>query len=76
MMNAGMKPVGALVSGTSNAVKLLRLETPGRIADSFVADLVIVKGDPEIDISVASDVQKHNADLIFRNEGHRMGHKG
>ncbi|WP_246181790.1 Spy/CpxP family protein refolding chaperone [Pandoraea cepalis] len=22
-----------------------------------------------------SDVQKHNADLIFRNQGHRVGHK-
>jgi imidazolonepropionase-like amidohydrolase len=59
MVNCGMKPVDALRSGTSIAADLLRLPTRGVIASGNVADMLIVRGDPLVDIESAADKGNH-----------------
>ncbi|MGH1346295.1 MAG: amidohydrolase family protein [Nannocystales bacterium] len=51
MVDAGMKPMEAIVAGTSGAAQLLGLSDVGLIREGNHADLVLVKGNPLEDIS-------------------------
>ncbi len=46
MVQLGMKPMDAIVAGTSAAARLLGLSDVGRIVPGMRADLVAVEGDP------------------------------
>ncbi len=59
LVEAGMAAVDALKSATANAADLLRLPTRGRLKDGFVADLLLVDGDPTRDISRAAERSNH-----------------
>jgi len=59
MVGCGMKPVDALRSGTSIAAELLRLDTRGSLAPGYVADMLVVRGDPLADIASASETENH-----------------
>jgi imidazolonepropionase-like amidohydrolase len=53
MVDAGMRPAAALVAGTSNAARLLGLDSEiGTLAKGKVADIVAVPGNPMTDIRV------------------------
>ena len=53
----GMRPMDAIVAGTSNAAKLLGLDkTIGTIASGKLADIVAVQGDPLADIKRTESV--------------------
>lgn len=52
MVELGMKPMDAIVAGTSAAARLLGLSDVGRIVAGMRADLVLVKGDPLEDVTV------------------------
>lgn len=55
--SAGLKPVGALRLATSTAAELLGLRGTGVIAPGAVADLLVVDGDPTLDLSALSSVR-------------------
>lgn len=50
MVELGMKPMDAIVAGTSRAAELLGLRDVGRVAEGLRADLVVVDGDPLADV--------------------------
>lgn len=52
MVDLGMTPMDAIRSATSVAADLLGLEDVGEVRSGFVADLVVVDGDPLADITV------------------------
>jgi imidazolonepropionase-like amidohydrolase len=52
MVEGGMKPMDAIVAGTSAAAELVGRSDVGRIAEGLLADLVVVDGDPLGDIAV------------------------
>jgi imidazolonepropionase-like amidohydrolase len=51
MVEAGLTPMQAITSATSNAAALLKLDDRGVLASGKLADLVILDGDPTADIS-------------------------
>ena len=51
LVEAGLTPIEALKSATSVIAKRFSLSDRGRIAEGLRADLVLVKGDPSINIS-------------------------
>lgn len=52
----GYSPIEALVAATKLGGELMALETPvGVLASGYLADLLIVKGDPTVDVSVLED---------------------
>lgn len=51
MVDAGMKPMDAIVAGTSGAARLLGLSDVGVIQEGNHADLVLIEGNPLDDIS-------------------------
>jgi imidazolonepropionase-like amidohydrolase len=51
MVEWGMRPLDALVAATANGAELLRVPSIGRVAEGFVADLVLFGGDPLDDIA-------------------------
>ncbi len=59
MVNAGMKPLDALIAGTSNAADLMALEHEGSLVEGNAADMLIVNGDPSTDITKASNPENH-----------------
>ncbi|MCP3987843.1 MAG: amidohydrolase family protein [Actinomycetia bacterium] len=59
MVDAGMKPLDALVASTSNAADLLALKDEGSIKEGNAADFLIVDGDPAVDILMASRTEHH-----------------
>jgi imidazolonepropionase-like amidohydrolase len=61
MVEAGMSAIDALKAATANAADLLRLPTRGRLKQGFMADLLLVEGDPTQDISRAGDRSHHRA---------------
>jgi imidazolonepropionase-like amidohydrolase len=50
LVQAGLTPVAALAAATSVPAKAFRLADRGRIAPGLRADLVLVQGDPTVDI--------------------------
>jgi imidazolonepropionase-like amidohydrolase len=52
LVGAGLSPVEALQSATALAAALFKLNDRGRIATGLRADLVLVDGDPTVDISI------------------------
>lgn len=56
MVELGMSPMGAIVAGTSNAARLLRLdEHLGTLEAGKLADLVLTDADPLADIDALAD---------------------
>ncbi len=51
MVEAGMKPMDAIVAGTSAAARLLGLSDVGTIREGHHADLVLIEGNPLDDIA-------------------------
>jgi imidazolonepropionase-like amidohydrolase len=52
MVELGMTPMAAIVAATSGAADLLGLDDVGHVAEGKLADLVVVDGDPLVDIDV------------------------
>lgn len=52
MVGLGMAPMDAIRAATSVGAELLGLRDVGRVASGFLADLVVVEGDPLTDITV------------------------
>ncbi|MEQ8708097.1 MAG: amidohydrolase family protein [Rhodospirillales bacterium] len=61
MVDNGISPMDALRFGTSAAADLLRLDDRGILREGLAADLLIVRGDPTTDISMAADKANHLA---------------
>ncbi|WP_417517562.1 amidohydrolase family protein [Minwuia sp.] len=59
MVEAGMGEVDALIAGTSNAAELIEPGERGVIAGGYIADMLLVGGDPSKDISMAADRANH-----------------
>jgi imidazolonepropionase-like amidohydrolase len=51
MVSYGMKPIDALKSATSGNAKIFHLDKLGKVAKGYLADLIVVDGDPTKDIS-------------------------
>src|SRR5215470_13869416 len=51
MVEAGLTPMQAITTATSNAAALLKLDDRGALAPGKLADLVVLDGDPSADIS-------------------------
>jgi tryptophan 2-monooxygenase len=56
MVSTGITPLRALQAATSVAAELLRLDDLGVIAESKIADLIAMPGDPFTDIEVTGQV--------------------
>lgn len=56
VVKAGLSPVEALADATSVPAKTFSLNDRGRIAPGLRADLVLVRGDPTVDISATKDI--------------------
>jgi imidazolonepropionase-like amidohydrolase len=58
LVEAGIKPIDAIMMGTHNAAELLgRLNEVGSIQTGRFADVVAVDGDPLADIKILQNVQ-------------------
>ena len=56
MASYGMPPKEVLVAATSGNARILALEDRGRIAPGLLADLVVVRGDPTMDVQALREV--------------------
>jgi imidazolonepropionase-like amidohydrolase len=61
MVDAGLPPISALRAATSAAARLLQLTTRGWLREGFVADLLLVSGDPTHSIDAAASRTNHIA---------------
>lgn len=61
LVEAGLPAIEALRAGTATAADLLRLRTRGRLKPGFMADLLLVDGDPTQDIAHVADRTQHRA---------------
>jgi imidazolonepropionase-like amidohydrolase len=59
MVEVGIAPMDAIVFSTSNAADLVGLEGEGEIKEGNYADLLVVTGDPVVDISCVADKSNH-----------------
>jgi len=59
MVTLGFPPQDALRSATSRAADLLDLKDAGVIREGYRADLLLVEGNPALDITSVADVNKH-----------------
>ena len=59
MVEVGLTNIEALRAGTSNAADLMGLDDRGRIVEGAAADLLVVDGDPSLDILAAADRGRH-----------------
>jgi len=65
MVNAGMKPMDALLSTTARAAELMGWEDRmGQVKPGMWADLILVDGNPFLDIKVLQD--KNNIKLVVK----------
>lgn len=59
MVNAGMKPVDALLAVTAKGAELMGWgDKMGQVKPGFWADLILVDGDPLADVRVLQDISK------------------
>lgn len=65
MVACGMSAPDALASATSLAADLLRLPDRGFLAEGQIADMLLVRGDPLIDIERVADRRHHR--LVFKS---------
>ena len=56
LVRAGLTPTEALAAATANIATAFRFADRGRIAPGCRADLVLVRGDPTIDITATRDI--------------------
>ena len=56
LVKAGLKPLAALASATSVPAVAFGLRDRGRIAKGYKADLVLVEGEPDMDVSQARNI--------------------
>jgi imidazolonepropionase-like amidohydrolase len=56
LVKAGLSPVEALAAATSAPAKAFKLDDRGRIAPGLRADLILVKGDPDQDVTATRDI--------------------
>jgi imidazolonepropionase-like amidohydrolase len=56
LVKSGLTPTQALASATANVADAFRLSDRGRILPGHRADLLLVRGDPTIDITATRDV--------------------
>lgn len=56
LVQAGLTPSEALTAATANPARAFRLADRGRIAPGLRADLLLVRGDPTMDITAARDI--------------------
>jgi imidazolonepropionase-like amidohydrolase len=56
LVKSGLTPTLALASATANVAEAFRLPDRGRIFPGHRADLLLVRGDPTIDITATRDV--------------------
>jgi imidazolonepropionase-like amidohydrolase len=56
LVDAGLTPLQALTSATSIAARIFKLDDRGTIAPGQRADLVLVNGDPTVDIKATRDI--------------------
>lgn len=56
LVEAGLTPMEALKAGTATPAKIFNIENRGRIQSGFIADLLLVNGDPTEDIKVTRDI--------------------
>lgn len=61
MVQAGMTPSQALKAATANAADLLQLPLQGRLRAGHLADLLLVRGNPADNISLAASMAHHVA---------------
>lgn len=61
LVEYGMTPTEALVCGTSGTADLMGLPDRGHLAAGAYADLLLVDGDPTVDITRASEPGNHRA---------------
>ena len=70
MVEAGARPMDAIVFSTSAAADLMRLPEHGRLVAGAVADLLVVNGDPSKDIEQVANRANHQ--FVVRS-GHQIG---
>lgn len=58
LVHAGLRPVQALVAATSTAAQVFGLTDRGRLAPGSRADLVLVGGDPTVDITATQQLRR------------------
>ena len=70
MVEAGMKPIDAIISATRTPAEMLRIDDErGTIQKGLVADIVAVKGDPLKDVSILTEIQfVMKAGKIYKNK--------
>ena len=56
LVDVGLTPIEALRAATSVPADAFRLKDRGRIKTGLRADLILVSGDPEIDITTTRDI--------------------
>jgi imidazolonepropionase-like amidohydrolase len=56
LVDAGLSPIEALRAATSAPADAFRLKDRGRIKEGLRADLVLVNGDPGVDITSTRDI--------------------
>ncbi len=59
LVDIGVSPTDALSMATGNGAELLGLEDRGNIVEDYVADLLIVNGDPREDINTVANKSNH-----------------
>lgn len=59
MADLGMSAAEVLTASTVNGADLMRMPERGRIQDGCMADLLLVKGDPERDMEAVADPANH-----------------
>jgi imidazolonepropionase-like amidohydrolase len=70
MVAAGMTPAQALRSATSTAAKVLHLPDRGVIRSGFLADLIVVAGDPTQDIGALRQIRLvMRGGILYREPG-------
>ncbi|MDD7793482.1 amidohydrolase family protein [Clostridium sp. 'White wine YQ'] len=58
MVEAGFTPIQAIQSATSITAKYFGMDDRGIIKPGYRADLILIKGDPTVDINVVKDIKQ------------------